>query len=275
MNITSILKQYKIQCSITIFLVLLEALIILFFPLFIGFAIEDALNSSKDGAFKLGFLGISALIVGFIRRFFDSRFYAKVFREKGFEMLSKIKNKKTSVKAARLDMLKELIEFMENSLPELIANIIGLLGVIVIIASLNFKVFIGCIVSSFFISVIYLLTSNYTTRLNKNYNNEIEKQVDKISSTNDLDAKKHLKNIMKWNIKLSDLEAINFSFSWAILIIFLIFSIVFPIYDGILKYGKLFSLVMYAFQYIENVINLPFYFQNWIRLKEISKRLKE
>ena len=78
---------------------------------------------------------------------------------------------------------------------------------------------------------------------------------------------------MKWNIKLSDLEAANFSLSWIVLIMFLAGSIIISVNDGIMQYGMLFSLVMYVFQYIENVINLPFFYQNFLRLQEINERL--
>ncbi|MEM6967438.1 MAG: hypothetical protein AAF573_21925 [Bacteroidota bacterium] len=45
--------------------------------------------------------------------------------------------------------------------------------------------------------------------------------------------------------------------------------------DGIIKYGALFSLIMYVFQYMENVINLPLFYQNWLRLQEIQARMEQ
>ena len=79
--------------------------------------------------------------------------------------------------------------------------------------------------------------------------------------------------MMKWNIKFSDLEAKNFSLSWIALIGFLVLSIVIAVSDGMVQYGALFSLIMYVFQFMENVVNLPFFYQNWLRLKEINQRL--
>ena len=40
-------------------------------------------------------------------------------------------------------------------------------------------------------------------------------------------------------------------------------------------YGALFSLAMYVFQYIESVIGLPLFYQNWLRLEEIKERLEK
>ena len=45
--------------------------------------------------------------------------------------------------------------------------------------------------------------------------------------------------------------------------------------DGIVQYGALFALIMYVFQYMENVANLPLFYQNWLRLTEIRRKARE
>ena len=178
--------------------------------MFIGFAVDGAIKGENFGAIQLGILGLVALVVGAGRRFFDSRFYAKVFRKLGSKVISNIEDDKPSKKTARLSMVREIVEFMENSLPELIANVIGLVGVVIIIASLNFNVFIGGVISTILIFGVYALTSRKTVSLNKSYNDELENQVDAISKNEISHLDVHLRDIMKWNVKLSDLEAINF-----------------------------------------------------------------
>lgn len=274
MRVTQLFKNHKLKFGFTLLLILLEAGIAILFPLFIGFAIDDAIDGERNGAIYLGLLGLSALVVGVGRRLFDSRFYAAIFQNLGTEILTNSKSDQPSVKAARLSMIRELVEFLENSLPMLINNIIGLVGVIVIIATINLKVFLGCLIATVLIGIVYLISSKKTIRLNKAYNDEIEKQVDEISRNNMADLSAHLKKLMSWNIKLSDLEATNFSFSWIVLIVFLVLAILLPIEDGLIQYGALFALVMYAFQYMENVINLPLFYQNWLRLEEIKERLE-
>ena len=275
MSIMTIIKEYKLRFSITLCLILLEAGITILFPLYIGYAIDDAINESYFGAMQLGLLGLAILTVGMGRRVFDSRFYAKVYQSIGSRTLSKIENRQASLKSARLSMVRELIEFLENSLPELINNIIGLVGVVIIIITLNLNVFFSSLGVTLIIFLIYWLTSNRTIKYNKASNDEMEKQVDVISANAPTELKLHLRKMMHWNIKLSDLEAINFSLSWIVLIIFLISSILIAINDGIVKYGALFALIMYVFQYIENVMNLPFFYQNWLRLKEIINRMED
>ncbi len=275
MNIRATLNQHRIKFGITLVLILVEAALAILFPLFIGYAIDDAINGSYKGAIYLGILGLAALFVGVGRRVFDSRFYAQLYQSIGSNAISKMDANVSSKKSARLGMIRELVEFLENSLPELISAAIGLIGVISIIFTLSIHVFYGSIIVTIIVFMVYRITSSRTIKLNKASNDEFEKQVDVISKNDEHVLNNHLKNMMKWNIKLSDLEAMNFSISWIVLMAFLVLSIVISVHDGIVKYGALFSLIMYVFQYMENVINLPLFYQNWLRLQEIKHRLEE
>jgi len=58
----------------------------------------------------------------------------------------------------------------------------------------------------FVIIAIYILTSKKSFRLNKSYNDQLEKQVDVLSEKDNHQIKSHFKSVMKWNIRLSDLE---------------------------------------------------------------------
>ena len=275
MKVSVIIRKYRLQFSFTLGLILLEAGLAILFPLFIGYAIDSAINGSHQGAIYLGVLALVALLVGVGRRVFDSRFYAKVYQSIGSSAISKMEENVSSKKSARLGMIGELVEFSENALPELIGSFIGLIGVMGIIATLNLHVFYGSLVVTLVVFLIYWLTSAKTIQLNKASNDELERQVDVIAKNDDQALHLHLKEMMKWNIKLSDLEAINFSISWVVLTAFLVASIIVSVSGGIVKYGALFALVMYVFQFMENVVSLPLFYQNWLRLQEIKERLEE
>ncbi len=272
MKIRKIIATYRWGFLFTFTLILLEAGISILFPLFIGFAIDDTLAGMYRGGLQLGLLGLLALVIGAGRRFFDSRLYAKVFKKYGVQTVLKT-NSGTSVKTARLGMLKEVIEFLENSLPEIVSSVIALFGVIVILATLNINVFYGSLGVSFLVFSIYLVSSKRTVRLNKSYNDVIEEQVDVIENDDRLGH--HLHDLMKWNIKLSDLETVNFSLSWVLLMAFLVCSIIIAINDGLVQYGALFALIMYVFQFIESIVGLPLFYQHWLRLVEIKDRLQK
>lgn len=273
MNLLTILKAHKLRFGFTLALLLVEAALALLFPLFIGKAIEAAMHESIEGVIQLGVLGIAALAIGVGRRIFDSRFYAKLYQRLGSKIMTKLQGQAYSVKSARLAMIRELVEFLENSLPELISAIIGLIGVVVMMATLNLTVFYASLILTACIFLIYVFSRKKTLRFNQSVNDTFEKQVAVISQNDEKELSLHMKEMMKWNIKLSDLEALNFSFSWTLLIAFLVGSILIAANNPIANYGALFSLIMYVFQYMENVISLPLFYQNYIRLQEIQQRM--
>ena len=272
--IRSIITKHQLRFYGTLLLIVAEALCSLFFPLFIGKAIDSAIAESMNGVVELGVIGLLVLLIGVGRRVVDSRFYARIYEEISPPLIHRVGSNSPSIKSARLGMVGELVEFMENDFPELVHTVIAMAGVIVLIATLNLSIFYGSVVVTVLVYIIYWLSSSQTTQLNKASNDELENQVKVLSNNDTQSLQTHLHHLMKWNIKLSDLEARNFSISWVLMLGFLIASILLAAHSGSVQYGTLFALMMYVFQYMESVINLPFFYQNWLRLKEIIHRLE-
>lgn len=272
MEFKKILRQHKFRFSFTLALILAESFIGILLPLFIGYAVDGAIKNDLMPVYQLGGLGIALIIIGGFRRLFDSRFYGKLYLQISSKLMKNNTNE-VSVKTARLRMLSEITEFMENQIPELIQHSIGLVGVAVIILSLNLKIFLYALLASLLVMLAYWLSSKKITRYNSEYNDELETQVNHLNETWENGLKIHIQQLIKTNIKLSDLETINFSLSWIAMSIFLLLSIIVSVSDGITEYGALFALIMYVYQYIESVVSLPLYYQQWLRLKEIYGRI--
>ena len=274
-SLLNIFKRFKLKINFTLTLSFLESIIFLLFPLFIGFAINDLLKSEYTWLIYLGLLGIASLVVGAGRRFFDTRAYAYVYEEISTELVEKERKKEISVSKtnARVGLLNEFVEFFENSFPEILTSFIGLFGTLFILFFLSKFIFFGCLFMIILIIFVYGITSNKNLKYNKEYNDVLENQVGRISDKKFL-IKNHFKNLMKWNKKLSDLETINFSIIWLFMIGLLLFSIKTASLNA-LEYGTIFALIMYVFEFIENSLTLPLYYQKLIRLKEISSRLNQ
>ncbi len=275
-SIPTLVSRFKGKVFFTLGLVMAESILGLFFPLFIGFAINDLLDDSLEGTFLLAGLGIASLIVGSGRRFFDTRAYSAIYVKISSEMVAKEQARESSLSkiSARASLLTEFIEFLENSLPMIVESIIGVLGVLVIIFILNLTVFWACVVLLLLMAAIYLLSGKRNYRLNESYNNEIENQVAVLTGRNMDNIRKHFKAIAYWNTKLSDLETWNFFALWFGIIAVLAITPMVVITSGVINYGKVFSLLMYVFQYAESLVALPYFIQQTIRLREISARLQ-
>lgn len=265
--------NYRWQLTFVLFLILLEAGLAVLFPLFIGYAIDDAMNQKYQGAILLGSLGIATLIIGAGKRFYDSRIYAKIYQKLGLK-IGHNQEAPVSTRSAHLGFLSETVEFFENSLPEIINGTIALVGTLILISAMDQMIFIGCLISLVLVTLVYGLSQKYTLKYYSSFNQEMENRVDVLTENSPISLNWHLRKVMRWNVKLSDLETMNFSIVWLIMISFLVLSIVSSVGAAAVSHGSLFALILYLFQYIEQVMIMPMFYQQWLQLQEIIGRLK-
>ncbi len=159
-SLINIFKNNKITISLTLLLVLLELASGLLFPLFIGYAINDLIAGTYTGLINLSFLTIASLVFGMLRRFYDSRVYGKIYINLATSLVEseQKKDKDVSVISARVSLLTEIVEFFENSFPEIINSFLGLIGVVIILLTMSFKISILCFVVMGFIVLVYGVT---------------------------------------------------------------------------------------------------------------------
>ena len=267
----TLFRRFAGRFTLTLSLVVLEAAGWTLFPLVIGRAIDSVLADSRQGLYELAGLGIAAMAIAIVRRLVDSRAYARIYARLGEELVDR-QAESTSTRTARLGMLWEMVEFFENSLPDLVTSVIRLAGTVLILSALNRPVFLGCLAVAAATVVLYALTGNLTTRYNEGLNDQHEREVDAVESGDPARVGLHLRDMMRWNIKLSDLEAANFGIVWVLMVGLLVFSVA-EAAERTVEYGMVLAVVMYVFEFAESVTLLPFYYQQWLRLREISGRL--
>lgn len=264
--------RFKNRFVITFGLLVIESMAELLFPLAIGLAIDDFLAQKYNGLIHLALLGVFLILIGAIRRLVDSRFYASIYVELGGELSQSISPLSPSKKAAQMSLLTEIVEFLEYEMPTLFIYVIGLVGTLVILFQLNLDVAIASLITSIVTLGVYLATSFKTTRLNAGYNDEFEKRVDFVAKNKNDETIAHLSRFMRWNIRLSDLETVNYSLAWLTAIGLLVFTIVTTSIETV-EYGLIFSVMMYVYQFIVGYTEVPLHYQQWLRLKEISSRI--
>lgn len=268
----ALLKRFAGRFALTLTLVVLEAVAWTLFPLAIGRAIDAVLRDAVRGLYELGGLGVVAMAIAIARRVVDSRAYARIYTRLGEDLVRRGAGGGTSELTARLGMLREIVEFFENSLPNLLTSTVGLGGTILILSALNPTIAMGCLGVGGITAAIYALTGRLTTRYNRGLNDEHERQVDAVGTGDPVRVGRHLRDLMRWNIRLSDLEAANFGIVWLFMMGLLVFSVSMAA-EATTEYGSVFAVVMYVFQFGDSVILLPFYYQQWLRLREISGRI--
>ncbi|MEM9557138.1 MAG: ABC transporter six-transmembrane domain-containing protein [Acidobacteriota bacterium] len=270
-----LVRRFWRLTALTWVLVLLEGLCLVALPLVIGRAVDGLMNERVTGVVELTVLCGVLLLVGAGRRVFDTRAYARIHRTVAGELVVHEKRRQASLSeiSARTHLFTELIEFLEESIPSVLLQLINLAGTLVIIALIDLEVFLACLASIVFAALVYSLSEERIFRINAGANDELERQVEILAATSEREIPPHFKRLMGWRIKLSDLETLNFSVIWAALTLLLIFTVVVVTTTADLSFGRIVSAVMYVFGFIESVLILPLYYQQLVRLREITQRL--
>ena len=273
-SVGSLVKRFRWRVILTTSLVFLEAAVGLLFPLFIGFAVNDLIEDSYRGVFALAGLGLGALVVGSGRRFYDTRVYARIYETVTVEMVQRERARGANVSriTARSQLMTEFVEFLENSMPELIGTVISIVGTLGILVGINLGVFLASLGLLVVVVVIYWVTAGRNLRYNAGYNDELEAQVEAISSKDRETVGAHYSRLMRWNIRLSDLETSNYAAFFVGVIALLFYAPIALVTNGV-EAGFVVAALMYVFQYVEGLMVMPLHIQQAIRLKEISSRL--
>ena len=274
-SLWKIASHYRRKIAVTWSLLTGEQIAELLFPLAIGFAVDQLLLDSFAGLATLAGLCVALLVFGAGRRFYDTRAYAAIYRDLAMSLVGQKRENGASTTqiTAQVNLLYEVVEYFENSLPSLFAISIGLLGSSLMLALLDIRLLLCCLGAIFLIAIIYLLSENRIFTYNREQNNELEQQVEVLDRNRRRRIDLHFGRLMKWKIRLSDPETVNFSMAWVVLASLLIVSLVLIVGNDSISYGLKITSIMYVFEFVEVVMGLPIFYQEIIRLREIMQRL--
>jgi len=240
-------------------------------PFVIGVAIDDYLDGSYRGLIVLASVGLATTLLATLRRLHDVRLYARVYEQvstTAFEQETGL-----SAKSARLNMLREVVDFLEYSLPDLIASLSAFVGTLVFLAALSVPVFIGALVMAIVIVAIYATTTTRTLEFNRRFNDEYERQVDVLQRNDRAVTRRHIGLLNGWMVKLSDLDATNYAISLTLTTALQVFAILTSAGRG-MDYGTVLSIVLYVFEFSAIASLLPASWQEYLRLRDILERLR-
>lgn len=275
LSLGAIARRYPAMMSVTWPLLLGEALLDLALPLVIGLAVDDFKQSGLYGLWPLAAVCLAMLLVGAGRRFYDSRAYARLYRDLANSLTARKEEGRAGVSrlSGRLRLLQEVTEFFEADLPELLNALVGFAGIMLILGLSDARL-LGFAGAAFLVIVlIYSLSGRRLYRLNRAQNNELERQVTALETGRKSTIGLHIHRLMRWNIRLSDLEVVNFSGVWLALAAFLIGSIVIVTTDNSMSHGQSLATIMYVLQLVELIMLFPALLEKFIRLKEITRRI--
>lgn len=270
-TVAGIWLAYRARISFTLSLMTVERLLAVAIPYVLGIAINDLIAGSFRGIWWLVIFEVAVLTIGVGRRLFDTRVYARIYTDIA-DGTARKSHTPVSRRAARLGLARELVDFFEWELQELLAAAIGMTGAFAMLIYLLPTVGELSVLIGILIGIVFFVSRKRMFGLNRLLNNELERQVTMLESGKEVLRRLHLSRLARWRIHLSDLEAANFAIAELLLSALIISAVVITVRAG-LSVGEIFAILTYLLNLAESLLVLPWTYQQAIRAQEIGTRI--
>ncbi len=270
-----ILREYRWSLALTYALFGLEMLGSLARPYFLGVAIDDLLVGRRDGLLQLVGIHVIWMCIGMLRHVYDTRTFAGVYTAFITRLFDRsMAGVDVSRRSAFSSLSREIIEFLQYDLVYVIEALYNVIGALVILAFYDRAVVLICLVALVPIAIFSAVYGRRTAALNIRKHDELERQVEFISSNNTSLIGAHYERLRHWQVRLSNQEAWNFGATELVVICVLAGALLVSTEHGnTLRAGVLVSLYNYVLRFTTGLDTIPYTIQRLAALRDILRRL--
>ena len=273
LTIGTLLRLFRGRVSLTWLMILGETSLTALIPLFIGFAIDGLLAGGLQELWQLAGLMTALILLSVIRRVYDTRVYGTIRVELGKTQAARSQSLPVSSLNARLGMGRELVDFLETTLPEAMSAAVQLLISVLVLYAFSPVLALAGVIAVIAMVAIYTLFHRRFYLLNGALNQQVEKQVSRLEKRRSNLTRSHLLCLRRLEVRLSDTEAVLYGAIFVVLLGFVLFNLWHATTVLSLTAGMIFSIVSYSWEFVESALAVPITLQNWSRLSEIAQRL--
>jgi ABC-type multidrug transport system fused ATPase/permease subunit len=279
-----IFTTYRKSILLAISFVLVEKIAWIIEPTVFGNVIDamiDALATPSLGSPMIPILiWISVFAVnsgvGTYRRYRDEKIYLNVYNDLAANIARKVwkGSMDASRAAARAELSRELIEFYQYRVPDLIEQFIDIGGAIIALALFDWRLGAAC--ATILVPVVSL-SWMYNKKVSS-YQKQIHDQQEdlyRVYATNDIQqVQSYNAEMARWKQKIANRGAINFGILRVFLLgIFLIILYVAIDLDNFTT-GNIYSIAAYVWTFVTSSEYMPEQLESITSVKEISERLR-
>ena len=275
LTIAALLRTFSRPISLTWFLMLCETALTALIPLLIGFAIDGLLADDTTALLQLSAVLAVLIAVSVIRRLYDTRVYGTIGVELGKALTERSAAAPVSTVNARLEMSRELVEFLEKEAPAVMASVIQLAVALVVLYAFHPFLFAATCAATVLMILFYALSHRRFYRLNAAYNEQTEQQVRILETARPEGILSHLNKLRRVGIRLSDTEAYVYGAIYTAMLGLILFNLWFAATNMEVTVGRIFSIISYSWEFVESALVLPVTLQSWSRLSEIMQRINQ
>ena len=269
--------KHKYQLVFTYSLFSLEMLGNLLRFYFFGEAINDLIKGSYHGLIVLTVVHLAYLIIGTVRHMYDTRTYSAIYTSLVTKFLSRRFSKiEVSKLSAHSTLAREFVDFLEHDLVYVIEAAYNIFGSLILLFFYDKAVVGICLAIMIPVIVISFFYGKKMRQLSQLKNDELEKQVDIISTGNNKDIRQHYNNLSKWQVRISDKEAWNFGFMEIMVLVVIGISLIVSknMHSPNVLAGSLFGIYSYILKFASGLDTIPYTVQRLSSLSDITRRIE-
>lgn len=272
-----IMNQHRYRLILTYILFSVEMLGNLLRPLFLGIAVNGLIKGSYNGLILLCGVHFSWLVIGTIRHRLDTRTYSAIYTSLVTKFLARRYNKSdVSRLSAHSTLAREFVDFLEFDLVYVIQAVYSIIGSLFLLFYYDHSVVLVCLGILLPVIAISYFYGKRMKTLNQQKNDELEKQVDIISTGNTHLIKQHYDNLRKWQIRISDQEAWNFGIMEIMVMIVIGISLLVTnkTTGARIEAGSLIGIYSYIQNFVSGLDTIPYTVQRLSSLNDITRRIE-
>ncbi|HAS41063.1 MAG TPA: hypothetical protein DCS93_11315 [Microscillaceae bacterium] len=270
-------RNNKGAISFVYLLNIIEEICYLLIPSAVGLLIDTFIEGKGWGilAFTTTYLGWQG--ANTYRKIKDTIVFTELFNQNSLKVIEDHQRKDISTTKinARIELLKEVVEFFERDLPMIFNSVISIIGAAILLFFYNPKLLIISLLIIFPSIVFNYFYSKRILLVTQKINNQYEQQIEVIESRDEAQQKIYFEELRRLNIKRSTLEAINFG----VIEIFVFGMILTSIYiichtDG-MNYGSIVASYGIILRFAYGFDFIPYSTTRLATMKDVVQRLDE
>ncbi|MFM8179862.1 MAG: ABC transporter six-transmembrane domain-containing protein [Candidatus Kapaibacterium sp.] len=217
------------------------------------------------------------MIIGTVRQMYDTRTYTAIYKDIVLRfMRTHGGTKDVSVLSARSTLARDFTEFLEFDIVYIVEagyNILGSLFMLYFYEPSVLTICAAVLIPVLFVSRQY---GRAMGRITRQRNDELERQVDVITSRDEALIEDHYAKLGGWQIRLSDIQARNFGFMEVTVMIVLGSALVLSHQqtggEGLWA-GDIVGIYSYILKFLSGLDTIPYAVEKTATLRDIVRRL--
>ncbi len=272
----ALVSTYKWRMLFTYGLFNVENLLRLSQPYMLGLAINGLLASSYLCLGLFAVQHFTHMLIGCLRRMYDTRAFTGIYTDLAARLVTeqRAQQVETSRVAARSALSREYVSFFEHDVPLMFHGLYSVLGALVVFAWYDGLIALTCIGLVIPASLLNWLYGRKTLRLHKRLNDQFESEVDVIKQGERQAVRKHYGLLRRWQIKLSDWEAMNFGAMEFLIVGLMATSLIRLCGAPETSAGDIFAVFRYVMMFVLGLDCAPVLVQQISRLRDIGRRMR-